>query len=516
MKLLFGKRELPRFTTVLLCAVIASVIVAWISLFSRISLWWNEASYYTHGWAVPLLAFILIINRIPEQKSAEKSFNPWLPILICFFLYLPAHLMGEPDPFWRFPLWVETIGLCWITGLLIQQSKIKISWQTWSLISLYLLTALPWPASLESKVIHGLTQIVSALTTESLLLLGFPAILSQGAILVEQDIVKINQACSGIRSLQNLLSLGVFLSIYFRFDWGRFLFLLFISCLSTLFFNFVRALTLSYLSLELGTGIQKEWHDFVGNSLVTLSMLTVSFVAYTLRVKINSEKILSNHSLPQATDVLRPNLSWVFLGIFALPQAFTFIWFSLLCPKPPAFSWEIDLGESAENIEQGIEDVLQFDYGEKKKFSLGPDGWAEVIHFGYEPASAAASLCSRNHPPDYCMGYTGIKIVESNPVVTFEFEDTPLVFRHYSSSPQLGISDPGIDVFWGSFTLDSRIASFEFENSSILDKSKWFLSGKLSYERKVLLVTLKGTKNQEHARGELFSLLNQILIKSNS
>ena len=45
---------------------------------------------------------------------------------------------------------------------------------------------------------------------------------AQGAILVDQDLVKINQACSGIRSLQNLLSLGVFLSIYFRFDWGRF------------------------------------------------------------------------------------------------------------------------------------------------------------------------------------------------------------------------------------------------------------------------------------------------------
>ena len=516
MKLSLGEGGLSRFTTVLLWTVIASFAGAWISLFSRVSLWWNEASYYTHGWAVPMLAIILFINRIQEEKSVEKSFNPWPPRLICLFLYFPARLVGEPDPFWRFPLWIETLGLCWITGFFIHHTKLKVSWQTWGLITFYLLTALPWPASLESRIVHGLTQVVSELTTECLLLLGFPAILSQGAILVDQDLVKINQACSGIRSLQNLLSLGVFLSIYFRFDWGRFSFLLFISCLSTLFFNFVRALTLCYLSLEFGSEEQKEWHDFIGNSLVILSMLTVGLVAWSLRTKTNCEKVSPNPSLPQATNFLTSNLSWVFLGIFALPQAFTFIWFSLLCPKPPAFSWEIDLGESAEKIEQGIEDVLQFDYGEKKKFSFGPDAWAEVIHFGYYPQSAAASLCSRNHPPDYCMGYTGIKIVESNPVVTFEFEDTPLVFRHYSSSPQLGISDSGIDVFWGSFTLDSRIASFEFENSSIVEKAKWFLSGKLSYERKVLLVTLQGTKHRENARNELFTLLNKILIKSNS
>ena len=290
MNHLFRKFGVTSRPPILHCLVIVGISGAWISLLSRISLWWNEASYYTHGWAVPLLALILIINRIPEQKSDEKPFNPWYPILICFLLYLPACLIGKPDPFWRLPLWIETIGLSLTTGFFIQHTKLKISWQTWNLITFYLLTALPWPAGLESRVVHELTQLVSELTTECLLLMGFPAILSEGAIFVDQDLVKINQACSGIRSLQNLISLGIFLSIYFRFDWGRFAFLLFISCLSTLFYNFWRALTLSYLSLEFGAEIQKEWHDFVGNSLVALSMLTVGFVGWSLRIKTDSEK----------------------------------------------------------------------------------------------------------------------------------------------------------------------------------------------------------------------------------
>ena len=201
------------------------------------------------------------------------------------------------------------------------------------------------------------------------------------------------------------------------------------------------------------------------------------------------------------------NIRWTF---------FTFFWFSALCPKPENFTWSVNLGESTQQLAQGVEDVLQFDYGEKKKFSLGQDAWIEVIHFGYNPESAAASLCSRNHPPDYCMGYTGIEIVEANPEVTFIHDGTPLVFRHYSSTPNQIVGDSILNVFWGSFTLDSRIASFEFQHASILEKAKWFLSGKLSYERKVLLITVKGSMDQQIAKSELFNLLGKILVKPNS
>ena len=133
---------------------------------------------------------------------------------------------------------------------------------------------------------------------------------------------------------------------------------------------------------------------------------------------------------------------------------------------------------------------------------------------------------TRNRPQPVCVVATthlitawvtpGVKILESNSEVTYDYVGSSLVFRHYFSKPDQMNGDPGLNVFWGSFALDSRIASFEFKNSSILEKSKWFLSGKLSYERKVLLVTVKGSKNQQHAKDELFSLLGKILAKSNT
>ena len=61
---------------------------SWVSLFSRMSLWWNEASYYTHGWGVPLLALVLLAKRLPETLAENRQTKePGLTIL-----FLPALL----------------------------------------------------------------------------------------------------------------------------------------------------------------------------------------------------------------------------------------------------------------------------------------------------------------------------------------------------------------------------------------------------------------------------------------
>ena len=194
------------------------LLFSWVSLLSRMSLWWNEASYYTHGWAVPVLSLLLLTQRNSDWKVSNKTpISPLHILAIGFLLLLPSRILSEPDPFWRVPLWGETIAHCLITGLFIYQTCKRICWQSWAWTSLYLCTALPWPSGLESVIIHELTSLVTLLTADCLLLLGYPAEISENAILVDLQKVTINQACSGIRSFQNLISLSVFLSIYFRY-----------------------------------------------------------------------------------------------------------------------------------------------------------------------------------------------------------------------------------------------------------------------------------------------------------
>ena len=495
---------------------IATLLLAWFSLLSRISMWWNDASYYTHGWAVPLLALVLIARRSTDWAIVKRSsITPWQLISLGLLLLLPCRMIAEPDPFWRVPLWTETLSLCLVTGLFLIHSKVRIAWQAWAWTSLYFLTCLPWPAAIESNAVHSLTQWVALLTSETLLLCGYPAELLGNAIMVDRETVSINQACSGIRSLQNLISLAVFLSVYFRFDWGRFFFLLTMAGLCTLVFNFCRALCLSYVFLSQGIEVQEEWHDSIGNFFATLSMVALAAWAWLVRPRDNELSLKPDCPNPEVKgEPSKASIPWSYACAFGLPQLFSFTWFSLLSPQVPGFTWQADLGKEAQPLEQGIEDVLQFDYGEKFRLVQGTNQWVEVIHFGYNEDSAAASLCSRNHPPDYCMGYTGVELVDSNSLFPYSFGGEILKFRHYAT-PEKGLNGVSrLDVFWGSFTLDSRIDSYEFLPSSLWEKATWFLSGKLSYQRKVLLVTINGSKNRKDAENKLKETLGTILCST--
>tara|TARA_B100002019_G_scaffold160546_2_gene138420 strand:- start:1701 stop:3239 length:1539 start_codon:yes stop_codon:yes gene_type:complete len=485
------------------------LLFSWFSLLSRVSLWWNEASYYTHGWAVPVLALVLLAHRNSDwKKSPQQIVTGWQIILFGTLLLLPSRILSEPDPFWRLPLWIEMFAHCFATGIFIHQFNHKIPWQNWACVSLYLFTSLPWPAGMESKMIHELTLWVSKFTTESLLLLGYPADLSANTIFVDQQKVTINQACSGIRSFQNLLSMSVFLSIYFRIGLSRAFFLFLLAIGSTLLFNFFRALSLSYVFLALGAEAQTEWHDFIGNTFVTLSMLCLGMIAWLIKPNIHRQAEVET---PKTfVEVQKPN-PWTFAIIFGLPTLVAYLWFSLLGPKVPNFNWSIEFEEASQPIDEGIRKVLQFDYGEKYEFIYPDNRFIEVIYFGYHQDSAAASLCSRNHPPDYCMGYSGIKLLDSGPAVEFFHQRDPLVFRHYATPQKTLHNLSDLHVFWGSFTLDNRINSFDFKPVTFWEKAMWFLAGKLSFERKVLLITIKGPKSKNEAKKDLLATLDKII-----
>ena len=108
-------------------------------------------------------------------------------ISLSIFLFFPTRIIGEPDPFWRLPLWLEMISLSFLTFFylrLILPGKISVS--GYFLTSIYLFSCLPWPAGIELQIIHSLTGWVSRLTAEALLWFGFPAEISANLILVDQ------------------------------------------------------------------------------------------------------------------------------------------------------------------------------------------------------------------------------------------------------------------------------------------------------------------------------------------
>ena len=488
----------------------AGLVWLWGFFFLRAHLWWNEASYYTYGWAVPLLACLLCYrvdksSLAPVKRVREGGLAPvgWL-----LSLYVPLRLVAEPDPFWRFPLWLEA-------GLLI---VLTLTWLRWLygreavglflVPCLFLLTALPWPAVLETRLVQGMTSLVTLATAEALLWMGHPAEVMGHTLNVGEQKVLISNTCSGIRSFQGLLAAALFMIAYLRLSKGVAVAVVLVSVLLAFFFNLCRAVALALISLQGGEAVYARWHDPVGYLSVAASFLAVVLIARRFRP--------GGRAVPLQTDMptisgMKPRLFVLALVACIVPEALAQGWFRWVSRVEPVPHWHVQWPGQAQPIEQPVQDVLLFDYGNLARLALSDGTSATVIHFGYDGSSPGASICSRNHDPATCMGRLGTRLADGAGDVTCEVEDARLVFRHYVAGARDVRGRFPLNVWWCPWVEDPRSGAFTDPGGSLLEKGRRFLSGKLSFERKVLLVLLEGSRDSAEAEAGLREVVRMVV-----
>src|SRR5207244_11577085 len=73
----------------------------------------------------------------------------------------------------------------------------------------FFFVAVPWVTPMEAPIIQGLMRVIAALASETANLFGTPARLEGNLIRVSTGLVGVNEACSGVRSLQTALMIGL-------------------------------------------------------------------------------------------------------------------------------------------------------------------------------------------------------------------------------------------------------------------------------------------------------------------
>lgn len=489
----------------------------WTAFFCRVHLWWNEASYYTYGWAVPLFCGLLWFRRARvledhgEKEPDAGSARGVLPSLGLLIAYVPLRLIAEPDPFWRFPLWLEATVLVCLTLFSIDRLYGRSSARAALIPCMFLFTALPWPAVLETWLVQGLTNLVTLATAEGLLWLGHPAEALGHSIRIGEETVLINNACSGIRSFQGLLAVSLFLFAYLGLGFSAGLATVVFSVFASLFFNLGRAMALSLIYL-LGTdATYKSWHDPVGYFFITAAFVTLALFARALGKKPTKKPEISE-SVHQGTHLLvNPGVACLLALSCLLPEVVSYSWFRWVAPAKDVPGWHVEWPAKSKPISEGVADVLLFDYGSLGNIDLPGGRLAEIIHFGYDGSSPAASICSRNHDPATCMGHYGTRLHDDRQEVLCKVDNARLRFRHYIAGDPNSEGHHPMHVWWCPWVRDSRSGAFEDKGGSPVAKARRFLSGKVSFERKVLLVILRGHASTEQAEGELTAVLASLV-----
>jgi exosortase len=207
----------------------------WFILCRQLSGEWSVNEQYNYGWFVPFFAVYLFWLRWQDRPEPEISgqwsvvsgqwsvvSGQWAKVsgnrrlliaallaVAALLLLLPVRLFEIANPEWRLLAWVHATAVVTLTLLLIWRAGGRAWLRHFAFPVAFIFIAVPWPTPVETPIIQGLMRIVARVAAETAMLLGIPAQVEGNLIRVSNGLVGVNEACSGIRSLQTALMIGL-------------------------------------------------------------------------------------------------------------------------------------------------------------------------------------------------------------------------------------------------------------------------------------------------------------------
>jgi exosortase len=186
------------------CALLAASFVAlfW-PVLRKLTSDWATDDNYSHGFFIVPLAAFFVWERRHTLMALPMRPSWWgLPVILGSIGVLVAGLLGAE-------LFLSRIA---IVGVLAGLVLFVLGWQhLWQLAFplAFLLLMIPLPAIIFNQIAFPLQILASQTGEASLNALGIPVLREGNVMILANTTLEVAEACSGIRSLISLLTLGI-------------------------------------------------------------------------------------------------------------------------------------------------------------------------------------------------------------------------------------------------------------------------------------------------------------------
>jgi exosortase len=262
-----------------------SPLVYWLwTLFYVSNEWWSDAEYH-FGLAVPVLAAILFFRDRAWNCAATQ---PWPRLgLALILLALPLMTVAEiirPHAvvFSRASSWLMVFSAMAMTlGFWLRELGTRGLGAVAGPMILICL-AIPMPDTLWLAISQHLQIMVTSITTDLLNMLGIAARQQGSVIITSHGSIGINEACSGLRSLQASLVSGTFFGLLLLRDRFHRAVLLLGSVAVVALANIARTTFLSATLQSMGSAGLAQYHDPAGYAVLLVNMVGLSILSTLL------------------------------------------------------------------------------------------------------------------------------------------------------------------------------------------------------------------------------------------
>ena len=400
---------------------------------------WRIDPQYGYGMVVPLLMIGLLFKRIPDSPAPAPliPFEQWAAALVlvgaCLILSLAIPL-AEANPDWR------PVGLlASLMAVAVSLSSLSLSgglpWlRHFAFPVCFFLIAVPWPRNFEQSVMGGLMSWNAAATLEILHWLGYEAIRQGNMIVIPSGVLGVEEACSGVRSLQSGMMVSLFFGEMLRLVAWRRVLLVGVAVAAALAGNIIRSSLLALVASRQGIAAVSSWHDPAGLLVLLVTFGTVMAFAYRWK----GAAAPSRPHAGKARDVIpRGGSPAVFLPAACLLIAAivgTELWYRMHeSESTDVRKWSLhpvgrEHGASRVIIPQQTLKMLFYPEGFSERWLIGDHAGAQSFYFRW-PAGRTSLQASAMHRPEVCLASIGMRLVSTLPPRTHSSGGTTIPFR---------------------------------------------------------------------------------------
>jgi exosortase len=488
----------------------------WFELVNQLKAEWWLNPQYNYGLIVPLLALYLFWKRWrnrPVPAAAATTALPISLILFCGALFLPIRFVAEANPDWRLLSWVLALVVATISLSFVYLSGGRAWLRHFAFPILFFLVAVPWPVRIEQVVIQDLMRIVTAINVTFLQLAGVPALQHGNVIEVGTGFIGIEEACSGVRSIQATLMVSLFLGELYSFSAFRRVLLIVVGALLAFICNVVRTALLVWAGTTKGPKAIEAWHDPAGLTILVVCMFGLWIASLMMQRRGNVPSVETSTG-NQRTPI---HFNWALLSALAtwlvLVEGALQVWYrshqTLMTSR-----WAVRWPESESNYKQvpiasAAETLLRYNEGGGAAWE-GQDGRRWMMYFFRWLPGRTAARFVKVHRPDICLPASGRTMERDNGLRMLTVNGVTLPVRSYRFDDR-GVPLHVFYCYWDARSSYESVAAAESEDWSARGRVRAALQGRREIGAQMLEVVVWGYQDDAEASEALARELGQVI-----
>ncbi|MEY2601379.1 MAG: hypothetical protein QOJ36_698 [Verrucomicrobiota bacterium] len=499
--------------------VLVAFGLIWFELINQLKAEWWLNPQYNYGLIVPILALYLFWKRWRNRPSPAPRTTTAVPIaliLFCAVLFLPIRFVAEANPDWRLLSWMLALVVVTMSLSFVYLSGGRVWLRHFAFPILFFLVAVPWPVRIEQVVIQDLMRIVTAINVTFLQLAGVPALQHGNVIEVGTGLIGIEEACSGVRSIQATLMVSLFLGELYSFTISRRVVLIMIGALLAFICNVVRTAILVWAGTTKGPNAIEAWHDPAGLTILVVCMFGLWVASLIMERRGNAPSIGTLIGDQPALIHLNRALLGAFALWVVLAEGAVQLWYHSQQTLPRT-RWAVRWPESESNYKQvpiapAAETLLRYNEGGGAAWE-GQDGRRWMMYFFRWLPGRTAARFVKVHRPDICLPASGRTMERDNGVHMLVVNGVSLPVRSYR------FDDHGVPLhvfycYWDARSSYENVAAAESEDWSARGRLRAALQGRREIGAQMLEVVVWGYEDDAEASEALARELGQVIRTS--